>query len=796
MGRRDKHTVAVDLKANTRNLNRGYAEARKSTDALTRKMVQNSGMRTKEEIRHQRIIERSRRNSFQREMRQLDRKIRANRRAAREQMKALRAEEQAVRKLQRAKEQANRTRLGQARARRDRFLGGGRGAGRSMLGAGAALVGGVGLYSALETEKRFQQELLQLRLNANKGMAWVGPARKEITDISNQTGIAKDQLTAFAKSYTALTGNVDVAMGSLKEFAEISMVTGSNMGDLAAILDKLNQAGIKGQGIKDTLNIFLQQTKMGSITMEKVSMLLPSLMPSIAKFGAGGKAGAKDLGAVVQLAARGFSGDQPQQVGTAVQSLLAFTGAKRKKIEKKLGIKLADERGGKLVWKSIAEMMKLIGQGVSKNPKVMAEAGRELFGRIGVRVAEQLGKAYTVGWTKKVGDVSSAQALFGATGRDAQGRSAIAKDVKEAYKSNIIKYQKSVVQIQNMIAEFIAPAFGHLAKVFKTMQPYIKWAIKHWKEIAVLFAGLKLAQFVIGLRALMTTLRAQGGAAGGVGGIMRSNKFAMGVGSIASAGAFIGDKYLNQGTEFSNEKTGLGGMDAAAGAIGMTGVGAPVALGYYLGKNLAIYMYKNSERHKKWLADMEAMRKTHYAKMLELEKENSKGRLKLAKVDWYESIYGTIEGAEFKKTTEKVAERYTSYDPETGKRTFDIGRHVGKDPTKVKALRDRLKSLFERGRELATGVLRGRGEKVTEENLRKIMGPSFDMFKNMVTSLDKFGAQVVKLGKQAANPKIVVVTDRNVRPGERSTNTSKPTENYGPTARIDLGTQTPEMPTI
>jgi len=229
-------------------------------------------------------------------------------------------------------------------------------------GIGMSIAGFAGIYgigAAIHAVQNFEDALEDLRRFGRMGQQWMDGARKAILGVSDETGVAKEQLAAFASKFVELTGDARGAMAAMRDMAKVSVATGAGMTDLAAIMELLSGTfNVKGaKAMSMVLGKMAKQALMGTMSFKNIAQTIGEVGGVFAaQLGATGEKGATDIAALMQLGIRVARTPEVTKTGT-----LRFGQAiseKYKKFEELTGVSL--KKGGK--FKSVGEMTKIIAK--------------------------------------------------------------------------------------------------------------------------------------------------------------------------------------------------------------------------------------------------------------------------------------------------------------------------------------------------------------------------------------------------------------------------------------------------
>ena len=424
---------------------------------------------------------------------------------------------------------------------------------KSAISTAVGFGGIAGAVMGIRDAQRFEAALVQLQVQGKKTAAWLDKARKTIIAVSDDTGRAKDEVLSYLQGIVEATGDADFAVDSLRQMGEVAVATGAHMGDLSGAMEKA--AGSFRLAAKDSMalwNIWRQQEKLGSVTVADISReigKIAGLAPGFGKHGTG-LAGAKAFGGLIQLAARGFGKDQKGEAATATMRFLQLlrdrTAKDPRKVARMLGLRVEDlgrVTDSGFEFNDLSQVFRRIAEAAARDPTRVAKYGNQLFGRLGIRVYEQLRNAAQVGWTNSSGPYAAAAAIFGVGNKPL-----IHSDASVIRASRAFKLRRAMTRLQNRFYETMLPAMEKLADLMPTIAKGISWTLGHIKELVTVWLGSKL------LRVLGSIGRAMGGtsgapmaggvpvAGGGFGGALtRGSQYAMAGLFAVTAGKLLGE---------------------------------------------------------------------------------------------------------------------------------------------------------------------------------------------------------------------------------------------------------------
>ena len=441
-----------------------------------------------------------------------------------------------------------------------------------LRGLGTSIAGFAGIYGvgqAIKQVRDFEDSLADLAIFSRKmetaGPGWIDKVRKNFYKLSNDTGIAKEQLAAFANTFVTLTGDADAAMGSLEAMAKISVATGADMSDLAQVMSRLSGSlGIKNaKELTQSFAIMAYQANKGAMSFKDIAAAMPTIAGiASGAFGARGVEGVKGIGGLLQMAARvkGAGGAQ-----TSVAAFLSQLVLKRKEAQALLGYQAelgTETAEGKFKWKSLSDISKMIGEAFAKGTAEQKEKWMRIFRMRGAGTLLALGGAAKAGWGEKAGTAEAAKKIFGA--EEAGGL--IKKMYGERMKTAGQRIRKTMNELTNQIHLKLLPAFQALAKHMPTIAKGFSWLITNIESLIRVWAIWKVSRFFMAMRNAPGQMAAMMGAGGG--GVYGPGGQAALLYGMGGAGAKPGAKPPGRGMQFATMATkGLIAAELAGMAV-------------------------------------------------------------------------------------------------------------------------------------------------------------------------------------------------------------------------------------
>lgn len=281
------------------------------------------------------------------------------------------------------------------------------------IGAGIGLSAGLGLADMAREALDFDKSLTRIQVAASMSDSSLASLRASLLQTSRDTATAKEEILAGGQAYLAATGDAKGLVDMMQLLAKTAQATGAKTNDLAQVAAKLRD-NFKIDNVTDmerALSGLIQQGKAGSVELSDLAANIASVAPQFADFGSvGGVAGVAELGAAMQVVAKGFN--TASDGATGLRSMMTGLVQNADRFEK-AGVRIFDKdpktgaktmRNFSAIWHDI-NTSKLV-----KDPKLLGDA----FGR------EEARRAYDQ--LKKYGplydELISAGQDFGAVNRD------------------------------------------------------------------------------------------------------------------------------------------------------------------------------------------------------------------------------------------------------------------------------------------------------------------------------------------------------------------------------------------
>ncbi len=342
-------------------------------------------------------------------------------------------------------------------------------------GLKSRLAGIVGITAAVFATRdavAFGTALTRLERASKGGLGSIGDIQSKILEVSDATGIMKEDVLAGAASFISLTGDSETAGKAMGLFAKVSQATGSNMDDVARSGAALSQSmGIAGEDFEQAFSILIASGKAGSVELKDVSRVMAKLSAVSAQF-AGGKGldALASTSSALQLVTRAFGGNA-KEGSNALNKLMGSMVRAAPKL-KKFGVKVfdVDPKTGVKTRRAFEAIVSDIAKSkVAKDPTKLIEI---LGSKEALAAFEQLTK--TNGEWKELTD-------------NTRNATDVADDYAKVNKSAAIKVTKAWNKIKNTITR----VFAKIVDVMALFTDHIEIVIVALGSLGLAFIILK-----------------------------------------------------------------------------------------------------------------------------------------------------------------------------------------------------------------------------------------------------------------------------------------------------------------
>ena len=252
-------------------------------------------------------------------------------------------------------------------------LGGAKALGSSLLG-GLGIQAAGGLVGMVSGVFDLERGLVRFQIAAGKSNAEMAEMRKQILDVSKETGVSSDEVLAGAQTYVDLTGDVKGATHAMRIFARIAQASGSSVSDVSTAAAALQQSmQLDPEDIEKVFSGLISQGKAGAVSLKDFAAELSSLAPRFAKFGGSGLMGIADLGSAFQVVRQGFG--SASEAATGLEAIMGALSLNADKFTR-AGVKIFNvSKDGKKTFRGFVDIIDSIGHSkLMRDPQALQKA--------------------------------------------------------------------------------------------------------------------------------------------------------------------------------------------------------------------------------------------------------------------------------------------------------------------------------------------------------------------------------------------------------------------------------------
>lgn len=183
--------------------------------------------------------------------------------------------------------------------------------------ASAALVG-----LATNDFLNFDEQLADIDVATEGAMGSFESLRDRVLDVSDATGLAKEQVAGASAAFVTLTGDGKVAAEQMGTFARVMKASKASAEGVAGTAAAMSQQfGVAGKDFEQGFSMMIRAGKAGAVELRDLASVLPELGGLATQF-AGGKGlkGLAELTAALQVVASGTGGNAAK-ARTQIQAL-------------------------------------------------------------------------------------------------------------------------------------------------------------------------------------------------------------------------------------------------------------------------------------------------------------------------------------------------------------------------------------------------------------------------------------------------------------------------------------------
>ena len=206
----------------------------------------------------------------------------------------------------------------------------------------ALLAGALATAGGFRKAFNFGDQLTDLEIASRGSMGTLKDVETQILNVSDATGVAKEEILKGTRAFVSLTGDGKAAAASMGLFARVNVATKASMGDIATTAAAMAQnLKILPENMEQAFSVAIKSGKLGAVELKDFARLLPGLAPQFAAFAGGtGVKGLARMATALQKIRRGFG--SASEAATGMQALMGQVVARAKQIEK-AGFKVFDE---------------------------------------------------------------------------------------------------------------------------------------------------------------------------------------------------------------------------------------------------------------------------------------------------------------------------------------------------------------------------------------------------------------------------------------------------------------------
>lgn len=167
----------------------------------------------------------------------------------------------------------------------------------------------------------FNRELVRFGIDIRKMPSEMEAIGKGIREISSATGLGAIDVLKAGRAYVDLAGAQSFTAEKMSLIARAAQASGADVKDMASLMFTLTEnMNVPQSQLEDTIGGLINQAKDGSIHFRELAQELVALGPVYKQYGIAGREGAIQLGAMMQIARRGFG--SASEAGTGVLRIL------------------------------------------------------------------------------------------------------------------------------------------------------------------------------------------------------------------------------------------------------------------------------------------------------------------------------------------------------------------------------------------------------------------------------------------------------------------------------------------
>jgi hypothetical protein len=480
--RRILRGVEQEAKASNRRVGR---DAQTSSAATARRASTSAANR--EELAAAKALERARISAARNELRERERGERELNRAQmsldRQRSAALASQfKQQEREQLRAQAVRERT-IHNIRGGVARTLGGSVGHVAGLVGAGAAIAGGIGIAGALDSRLAISRKASMLA-NQSEEPGAKGAIAAEAQNVRGFTG---EESLDFLTNFHEKSGDLGAARGALKDMAELALATGTNFDELGSaagsaftvVRDQVKDPQERLRVLKEVMTAVAQQGSMGAIEMRNLVDGMSELGGATRSFQGGPARILKSMGGLAQMALQRGGAGSPEEAVTAVARFATDIPEHAKEFQKQgIGIYTdASHTQLRAPEQILADMLTKTGGDLGKMG--------DLFGVRSQKVARGLSPLYTQAERENAALPASQRAAKGTAGKKAilaefekfagatRSNEELAAQAGSRLEDPDLQIKEATKQFNAAVGEQLAPVAVEAAQNFSKFTPQV-----------------------------------------------------------------------------------------------------------------------------------------------------------------------------------------------------------------------------------------------------------------------------------------------------------------------------------
>lgn len=295
------------------------------------------------------------------------------------------------------------------------------------------------LVAGAEDVRNFERGLTRFGIAARQTPAQLAMLRSSIDEISDATGVSRDEVLAGARAYVDLAGASAFSTDKLRLLTNVTQATGAEIGDVATTVYGLGDAlKIPDTDMEATLSGLINQSKDGAVHFNQLAEQVTKLAPRFARFGVLGREGAIQFGAMFQVMRPGFK--DADEAATGMEGMLRGIILHAKNFED-AGVKIykIGPNGQKMLLPALQILTAIGHSKLAKDPTLLVKA----FGRGEGEQAYQM-------WSKHLD-------LFNQLVEAGQKATTVQEDLAAYTQSDAGKIDKAFNSVKLSIAEAFTP---------------------------------------------------------------------------------------------------------------------------------------------------------------------------------------------------------------------------------------------------------------------------------------------------------------------------------------------------